>query len=67
MKRMVVCIIAGSSPSAQQRAIAGGITCTSSSSSEMAQLDDVCLSPGTTNATNCTTVSAVAFTVMIIN
>jgi len=33
---------AGSSPGAQQRVI----TCTSSSSSEMAQLDDVCLSPG---------------------
>jgi len=38
---------AGSSPGAQQRAVTGGgVTCTSSSSSEMAQLDDVCLSPG---------------------
>jgi len=37
---------AGSSPGSQQRVITGGVTCTSSSSSEMAQLDDVCLSPG---------------------
>ena len=36
----------GSSPGAQQRVISAGVTCTSSSSSEMAQLDDVCLSPG---------------------
>jgi len=38
--------VAGSSPGAQQPASTGHITCTSSSSSEMAQLDDVCLSPG---------------------